>query len=65
LDLRGELRHNVLEVYAKAFSKAWTVVAYIAVVGLMSSVLMNECGIGSDDMGKQALVPAKKMDMDI
>lgn len=53
---KGALKSQTLAAYAKSCRLIWIVMACIAVIGLISSVVMRECTIESVDVGNQGFV---------
>jgi hypothetical protein len=64
LDIPAGLKFEVLGVYVKSCRMVWIVMTCIGAFGLVSSLLMKECTIESEDVGNQALVSPKDSRLD-
>ncbi|RDI76691.1 hypothetical protein Vi05172_g13312 [Venturia inaequalis] len=53
---------EILAAYARSCRLVWIVMASMAVIGLLSSLIMRECTIESVDVGNQAFVAADSSD---
>ncbi|KAI7784401.1 hypothetical protein LA080_010184 [Diaporthe eres] len=59
LDLPPATMHNIIDAYRISFRAIWIVLACLAGVGLVSSLLLEELDLENEEMGKQRFEESK------